>query len=359
VLQPVKDLEPVVCAFNEWDPLEEVIVGIADNACVPAWHVALQATMPRDYWDHFARHGGKPFPAEVIAAANRDLDEFVHILEAEGVTVRRPEPVDFSRPFATPDWTSPSGLYAAMPRDILLVIGDEIIESPMSWRCRLHEIAAYRPLLREYFLRGARWTAAPRPELKDELYHQDYQEAAEGQPCNYVINDAEPTFDAADFVRCGRDLFVQQSHVTNDLGIRWLQRHLGPSFRIHRVETHDTHPMHIDASFMPLAPGKLLINGERVKKVPAMFRSWDVLEAPEPSDRSDHYLCSAWVSMNVLMLDEERVVVEREEKATIRAFKEWGFKPILCSFRSFNLLGGSFHCATADIRRRGELQSYF
>ena len=136
MLQAVADLEPVVSSYNEWDPLEEVIVGIADHACVPAWHVALQATMPRISWPIFARDGGKPFPREVIAGANRDLDEFAHILEAEGVTVRRPEPVDFSRPFATPDWASPGGLYAAMPRDILLVIGEEIIESPMSWRCR-------------------------------------------------------------------------------------------------------------------------------------------------------------------------------------------------------------------------------
>lgn len=358
MLQAVADLEPVVSSYNEWDPLEEVIVGIADHACVPAWHVALQATMPRISWPIFARDGGKPFPREVIAGANRDLDEFAHILEAEGVTVRRPEPVDFSRPFATPDWASPGGLYAAMPRDILLVIGEEIIESPMSWRCRHHEIAAYRPLLREYFQRGARWTAAPPPQLRDELYAGGWEESEDGS-LRYVINDEEPTFDAADFVRCGRDIFAQKSHVTNEIGIRWLERHLGPAYRIHRVETHDSHPMHIDASFMPLAPGKLLINPERVHKVPPICRAWDVLPAPEPSDPSDHYLCSAWISMNVLMLDEERVVVETQETATIRALEEWGFKPILCNFRNFNLLGGSFHCATADVRRRGELQSYF
>ena len=58
----------------------------------------------------------------------------------------------------------------------------------------------------------------------------------------YVIGESEPTFDAADFVRCGADLFVQRSHVTNELGIRWLARHLGPEYRIHRVQTRDSHP---------------------------------------------------------------------------------------------------------------------
>lgn len=35
----------------------------------------------------------------------------------------------------------------------------------MSWRCRLFESRAYRSLIKSYFARGARWTAAPRPQL--------------------------------------------------------------------------------------------------------------------------------------------------------------------------------------------------
>ncbi len=56
--------------------------------------------------------------------------------------------------------------------------------------------------------------------------------------------------------------------------------------------------------------------------------------------------------MNILMLDEERVIVERQDEPMIKALKGWGFKPILCNFRNFNSFGGSFHCATLDVRRR-------
>jgi glycine amidinotransferase len=59
------------------------------------------------------------------------------------------------------------------------------------------------------------------------------------------------------------------------------------------------------------------------------------------------------------MLDEHRVIVEKQDELMIRALKDFGFQPILCNFRNFNTFGGSFHCATLDIRRRGELQSYF
>lgn len=61
-----------------------------------------------------------------------------------------------------------------MPRDILVVIGDEIIEAPMAWRSRYFEFRAYRTLLKDYFKSGAKWTAAPKPQMSDELYDQVY-----------------------------------------------------------------------------------------------------------------------------------------------------------------------------------------
>ena len=63
-------------------------------------------------------------------------------------------------------------MYAAMPRDLLMVVGDEIIEAPMAWRSRFFEYRAYRPLLKEYFKQGAKWTTAPKPLMSDDLYDQ-------------------------------------------------------------------------------------------------------------------------------------------------------------------------------------------
>ena len=78
------------------------------------------------------------------------------MLEAEGVIVRRPEiqKGDFSQPYSTPDFQAKSGMYAAMPRDILMVVGNEIIEAPMAWRSRFFEYRPYRKLIKEYFHKG-------------------------------------------------------------------------------------------------------------------------------------------------------------------------------------------------------------
>ena len=42
-----------------------------------------------------------------------------------------------------------------------------------------------------------------------------------------------------------------------------------------------------------------------------------------------------------------------------KALRDWGFEPVPTPFMNYKLFGGGFHCATLDIRRRGELQSYF
>jgi glycine amidinotransferase len=95
-----------------------------------------------------------------------------------------------------------------------------------------------------------------------------------------------------------------------------------------------------------------------------MFRSWDVRAIPEPDPIRDPRLklasmCGKWLNMNVLMLDEKRVIVEKHHTTTIRFFEDWGFEPIPCSFLHYAPFGGSFHCATLDIRRRGTLERYF
>ena len=71
------------------------------------------------------------------------MDEVCKILELEGVTVKRPEIIDWSKEVKTP-WFEAQGMYAAMPRDFLMTVGDELIEAPMAWRARFFEYQAYR-----------------------------------------------------------------------------------------------------------------------------------------------------------------------------------------------------------------------
>ncbi|XP_002733398.1 glycine amidinotransferase, mitochondrial-like [Saccoglossus kowalevskii] len=360
-------LRSPVWSCNEWDPLEEIIVGRVEGAHVPPFTVEVQARTMKRYWDFHIYRAGQPYPQAHLAKAAAEIETFCYILEQEGVTVRRPAIVDHSMEYTTPDFRS-TGMYAAMPRDILLVIGDEIIEAPMAWRSRFFEYRAYRSLIKEYFKQGARWTTAPKPQMSDELYDKNYPD--ENDPnchkitdqAKFVTTEFEPCFDAADFMRAGRDIFAQRSQVTNYSGIEWVKRHLGHKYNIHCLSFEDRNPMHIDTTLFTIAPGVVLSNPERPCHQIDLFKKagWTVVHPPYPVIPDSHPLWSSskWLSMNVLMLDTKRVICDVDEIPTVKMFEKLGIKPITLSIRHANSLGGGFHCWTTDIRRRGKLESY-
>ncbi|MFE5737905.1 amidinotransferase [Streptomyces celluloflavus] len=360
--------EPLVSpvnSHNEWDPLEEIIVGRLEGATMPSNHPVVACNVPPWVARLQGLAAGFKYPRMMIETAQRELDQFIALLESLGITVTRPDAVDHRKRFATPDWSS-RGFCNACPRDSLLVIGDEIIETPMAWPCRYFETHSYRAILKDYFRRGARWTAAPKPQITDALFEADFRIPEAGEPMRYILTEFEPVFDAADFVRAGRDLFVTRSNVTNLMGIDWLRRHLGPGYRIHEIESRCRTPMHIDTTFLLLAPGKVLVNPEYidVDRLPDILSSWDILIAPEPDPIDERLLkitsmCGKWLSMNILMIDDKRVIAERHHTEMLRALERWGFEPIPCDLLHYAPFGGSFHCATLDIRRRGTLESYF
>jgi len=138
--------------------------------------------------------------------------------------------------------------------------------------------------------------SAPRPQLSYDSYRHDFVPPVEGEPMRTIPAEFEPLFDAADVIKCGRGIFAAQSSCCNRFGFDWLQRHLGDEYRVQEVKVYDTHPMHIDSTFYPLAPNKLLINPERMNKVPDIFKQngWDILVCPEPNMPESHpmYTCS-------------------------------------------------------------------
>ncbi len=356
----------LVNSFNEWDPLEEIIVGSVKHAAKMGFEPAISAYYPEEGNDRNFK--GARYSVDEIQKAQTQLDQLAILLENHGVTVRRPEDIDFFTPIKTPDFEIICGNSSACPRDVLLVIGDEIIEAPMAQRARFFEYRAYRDLIKKYFNAGCRWTAAPKPFMSDKLYVHDFsiKNKIFDADTNPALTDFEPCFDAASFVRFGRDIFYQPDLVTNDFGAKWLARHLGDNYRLHRIKFADHHPpQHIDTTLVPIRPGLVLINPERpcIDNTLDLFvkNQWEVVEAA-PSIRGVGFHSpeiSNWISMNVICLDENRVIVEEKEELMIKLLESLGSEVITCPFSDVYKFGGGFHCCTVDIRRRGGLKSYF
>ena len=132
----------IVNSWNEWDQLKHVIVGVAEKSNIPPMEPALEPKLSEDSGMK-GSHG--PRTEESVEKAKSQLDNFVKILNSLSIKVDRPTPIDFSKSIATPDWVN-DGMFGCMPpRDVILTVGNEMLEAPMSYRCRWFEYLAYRP----------------------------------------------------------------------------------------------------------------------------------------------------------------------------------------------------------------------
>ena len=362
----------IVNSWNEWDPLKHVIVGRADNCCIPPSEPATDAKIPEDS-DMQGMDG--PRSEESIAKANIQLDNLSRILESRGIKVDRPTPLDFNQKISTPDWDNGTMFGCMPPRDVILTLGNEMLEATMSYRSRWFEYLCYRPLLEQYFNSDPemKFESAPKPRLTDESYRENYlsknitlderlKMVAEKK---FVTTEKEILFDAADILRMGKDLFVQHGFTTNLKGSDWLRRHF-PEHRIHTLNfPGDPYPIHIDATFTPLRPGLIINNPTR--QLPEdqreIFRknNWEIIDAAQPAHNQPPPLCysSIWLSMNVLVVDPKTVCVEETEVYQCEQIDKLGFEVIPVPFRDAYPFGGALHCATTDVYREGSCEDYF
>ncbi|MBP1904870.1 N-dimethylarginine dimethylaminohydrolase [Paenibacillus turicensis] len=342
----------IINVHNEWDQLEEVFVGRAKGAQVPLGDKGLFAIRYSDY-ENVADIPSGPHNLRIIEETEEDLERIVELFMGLGIKVRRPEDTDHSKVYKTTDWES-DGMYNYCPRDILLPIGNTIIETPMSLRSRLFETNAYKDYMVECIESGARWLSAPKPRLLDSMYNTtDASQSA--------LHELEPVFDAANILRVGRDLIYLVSDTGNVMGAKWLQNILGSEYRVHAC--HDLYAStHIDTTITLLRPGLVLVNPERVneKNLPQIFKNWDVLYAPDMVDIGFTGVAygSAWIGMNFMMINPNLALVCKHQKKLIKLLEKHKIDVAPLELRHSRTLGGGFHCVTLDVKRKSVLEDY-
>ena len=333
-------------------------------------------------------------PLRTVEVGNACLENLVKALEERGVVVDRPTPLQWNQAIGTPDFRNDSMMTCMPPRDILLTMGNEIMASANSFRCRYFEYLAYWPLMKQYFDEDPDflWTQAPRPRLTDKSYKHNYydekisleERLVRTANKDFVTTEVEPMWDAADVMRMGKDLFIQHGLTTNRTAMDWFQRYY-PEHRVHAVNfPGDPYPIHIDATFVPLRPGLIINNPQR--KLPeeqrAIFEAndWQIVDAAQPAHSEPPEFCysSVWLSMNCLvldplchlykfgtdnctvnMLDPKTVIVEASEVYQQEEMDKLGMNVIPVDLRGAYAFGGGLHCSTADVYREGECLDYF
>ncbi|KAL9011817.1 MAG: hypothetical protein Q9173_003375 [Seirophora scorigena] len=114
-----------VSADNEWSPLKSAIVVWAARSNSPNEpRRMIENVMPEEYIGLI--RPDNPFPNIICQRADAESDQLSSILEREGIKVYRPKNVDWQQIGGY------TGVTGSMPQDVLITVGNRIIESPFA-----------------------------------------------------------------------------------------------------------------------------------------------------------------------------------------------------------------------------------
>lgn len=300
-----------ISSHNEWDKLREIVVGTATNANWPINDPVFALESKKTTWKKTPVPSG-PVPQWIIDETNEDLDGLVDILKQAGVVVHRPTDLDFP---------TLDGMYNYCPRDRLIVAGDILVDCAMLYPCRDLEIAA--------------------------LNHVTHNNKIVTMP-----RGSGMVLDAANVLRLNDKWLYLESVSGNRPAAEWLAQQF-PGIDIYGCSFYSG--VHIDSTIVPLREGLVLLNGSRVtpENCPEVFKDWDKIYVTDVKEQSFHQYpyASKWIALNMLAIDPQTVVVDRNQSALIRKLEKLKFTVIPHELRHSRTLGGGFHCVTLDIWR--------
>jgi len=331
---------------NEWSQLEEIIVGRANGAIIPRADYSVRNFMFAQLnLSEINKYVGK-YDSKIVNEANEDLENLSEKLIEFGIKVYRPDIFDHFKEIRTSDWIT-TGWANYCPRDILLVLGDSIVEVPSPMRSRMFEAHSYHKILYQAFDNGAKWFSAPRPRITDDCFQ--FKDLSIP-----TLTDREILFDAPNIVRLGKDLIYQVSNSGNLMGYKWLCS-MFPEYNIH-LETKAYSGAHMDSTIIPLREGLVLLNGQRIKpeRYPKVFDDWEKIFFTDIVDMQsgENGISSSAIGLNLLSVNEELVILDENQKPLMKELKKYGIECIPMKMRHARTLGGGFHCVTLDLKRK-------
>ena len=299
-----------VSTTNEYGLLKSVIVGCVENFQWPENDNEFDQSISRSTYHTTLTRGA--LPKLVYEEATQDLDRLVDILTERNIDVHRPVT-------SKPQWA-----YSA--RDIILTVGDMVIQCPTPFESRANELQMYP------FLHDCNVIKAPRP-----------------------IKNSDPSFDAANVLKFGDKLLYSLSHSANEAGADWLQQQVGNAYEVIKWSVVDHDITHIDSTMLSLDKNTILVNASRVKEnqLPAFVKDFRKVWVDDIEARDFFHFpyASKWIGMNVLSLDPETVLIDDVQTGLAENLRSNGFQVITTSIRQSRTLGGGHHCVTCDLER--------
>lgn len=302
----------MISSYNEWSPLQKIIVGDATHANWPVNDSIFKLESEKTSWKETPVPSGA-VPQWIIDEANEDLDKLATTLTKLGVEVLRPDSMNFQ---------VHDGMYNYCPRDRFLVYGDTIVDPAMMYPCRDMELQCYYDVVDS----AANYLHMPRNE-------------------GMIL-------DAANVARLGDKMLFLESASGNRAAYNWLCDQF-PNVEIELCNFYAG--VHIDSTIVPLREGLVMLNASRVNldNCPQVFEGWQKIWVGDVVAQGFHQYpyASKWIAMNMLVVDPNTVIVDAAQTDLIRTLKSYKFEVIPLTLRHSRTLGGGFHCVTLDLVR--------
>ena len=382
-------------SHNEWSPLREVVLGTVEGFIPPLEFPNVQEKIVAEANSLVA----KAYPRWYLEEVAEDLANLESVFQSFGIKILRPSWQENSANFSGPNWAA-QGYDIYNVRDLHIVFGDTLIVSASASRFRFFEHYALQNIFYNHYMpEGIRWIYAPPPCLRGE-YVEEYQRPwtalEESEDERHIalsgglsetfhrLTENEILFDAANIIRIGEDVLYLVSSTGNRLAGKWLQSVLGSHYRVHITDLYRS--SHLDSTVLPLKPGSVLLNSNRVgpENYPKIFQKWDklyfgdVVPVPENEikfhqdvrltvfrelkamgvNSALEHISSPWAGLNVLSINPETILVHDLQLPLIRLLEGRGFNVIPIRMRHLYSMMGGLHCSTLDTVREGSLEDY-
>lgn len=298
---------------------------------------------------------------EILEKRIYQLDQLALTLESFGIKVYRPDKITRVQHIKTPTFETEASS-ANNVRDLTLVYNDMIVETPICLRNRVFENTNLYKVFEHAFDHGhgGKWVKAPLTHLTKETY--DLKDWKAERDFSHIDSKFEMSIDAPNFLTIGRDVIVNVATDIQFLGYEWVKS-LFPDSEFHVVKCADSH---IDGELVCLKPGVFLLNPKfsSIKDMlPEKFQKWkflipeDLTQDLDVSGMTDidiKLASSRGMDINVLSLDEKRVLVNRRAIGVMKILEDNGFDAIPIDLDNGEIFAGGIHCSTLDLVREDE-----
>ena len=383
-----------VSSFDEFTKLKTTVLGTFDKKILP-----LESQNPNADLSVGLKLLEKAFPSWYVDEVNEDIEGFKKILEQNHVNILRPKWPFPDSTFRSPNWIT-NGYDIYNVRDNQIIFGNNIVSTPPSSRYRQNEYFAFYKIFQNLQIDPSTiWVSVPKPslpsgfslplnkipsklELNENIKHANLSDGLT-EELTYLI-DSEIIFDAANIIRIGKDILYLVSSTGNLSGYKWLKNFLGSKYRVHLTNTYRS--SHLDSTICPLAPGLVLLNGDRVdeRTIPEYFKNWEKIYFSDvsaiPKEEIDFFknirepiskelkalsfespishISSPWGGLNVFSISPDTVCVEKSQIKLIKILESYKLNVIPVRYRHCFTMLGCLHCSTLDLEREGGLIDY-